>query len=148
MGKLKEIDESQYKVDFEISKGYIDFSSELLRLSLLAMGGFGALALVKIKDEAKTVPAFLQDPLLFLISMGLFALCAGATLFHRYFASDSMSWYIAWLRADAIGDAETSTKERKGFSRMLKLSERSLILSECLFGGAVLFFIIAVFKLF
>jgi hypothetical protein len=59
-----------------------------------------------------------------------------------------MSWYIAWLRADAIGDTETSAKERKGFSRMLKLSERSLILSECLFGGAVLFFIIAVFKLF
>ena len=49
MPNLKEIEENQYKVDFEISKGYIDFSSELLRLSLLAMGGFGALVLIKIK---------------------------------------------------------------------------------------------------
>jgi len=51
MPNLKEIEENQYKVDFEISKGYIDFSSELLRLSLLAMGGFGALVLIKIKGE-------------------------------------------------------------------------------------------------
>jgi hypothetical protein len=42
MSKLNEIKENQYKVDFEISKGYINFSSELLRLSLLSMGGFGA----------------------------------------------------------------------------------------------------------
>jgi hypothetical protein len=95
MPNLKEIDESQYKVDFEILKGYIDFSSVLLRLSLLAMGSFGALILIKSKGEAKdTLPQFLQQPALFIIAMGLFALCSGATLFHRYFASDSMSWYI------------------------------------------------------
>jgi hypothetical protein len=51
MAKLKEIDESQYKVDFDILNGYINFSSELLRLSLFAMGGFGALVLIKIKGK-------------------------------------------------------------------------------------------------
>jgi hypothetical protein len=40
MGKLKEIDEHQYKVDFEILNGYINFSSELLRLSLFGNGQF------------------------------------------------------------------------------------------------------------
>ena len=149
MQKLNAIEESQYKVDFEILKGYLEFSSELLRLSLLAMGGFGALVLIKLKGETKqSFPAFLQHPELFLISMALFAACAAATLFHRYFASDSMSWYIAWLRAEAAEKKEKAEKERKGFYKMLKCSEWSLILSEIFFGSAVLFFIVAVFQLF
>ena len=149
MGKLKEIDEHQYKVDFEILNGYINFSSELLRLSLLAMASFGALVLIRIKGESEdTFPAFLENPVFFLISMGFFATCAGATLFHRYFAADCMSWYIAWLRADAEGKVEDAEAERNGFHRMLKLSKWALILSEFLFGGGVLFFMIAIFDLF
>jgi hypothetical protein len=147
MAKLKEIDESQYKVDFDILNGYINFSSELLRLSLFAMGGFGALVLIKIKGEEK-LPGFLHQPIFFLFSMLFFALCAGAALFHRYFASDSMSWYIAWLRADAAGNTEAAISERKGFHRMLKFSAWALISAEILFGVGVLFFIIAMFRLF
>ena len=145
MSNLKELDENQYKVDFDIAKGYIDFSSELLRLSLLAMGAFGALVLIKIKGEAKdTLPQFLQHPGLFITAMTFFALCAGTTLFHRYFAADCMSWYIAWLRADKEGRADDAKEERTGFHKMLSLSKWSLIFSECLFGGGVLFFIWAI----
>lgn len=148
MSKLKELDESQYKVDFDISKGYIDFSSELLRLSLLAMGSFGALVFIKIKSEAKaTDPYFLQHTALFLISMGFFAFCAVATLFNRYFASDCPSWYISWLRALNKGKTDAAIRERKGFHNMLFLSKWALILSELLFGGGVLFFMTAIFKL-
>jgi hypothetical protein len=148
MPNLKEIEENQYKVDFEISKGYIDFSSELLRLSLLAMGGFGALVLIKIKGENhRDMPEFLVHPSIFIVSMILFTLCAGTTLFHRYYASDCLSWYIAWLRADKEGRGEDAKRERKGFHKMLWLSKWSLILSEFLFGGGVLFFIVAIFKL-
>ena len=86
MANLKEIEENQYKLDFEIAKGYIDFSSELLRLSLLAMAVFGALVVIKIKGEAKNnLPEFLQHPGWFVVAMVFFALCSGATLFHRYF---------------------------------------------------------------
>lgn len=148
MGKINDVDEGQYKVDFEISKGFIDFSSELLRLSLLAMGGFGALALIKIENQDRINPTFLQNPLLFLLSMALFALCAGATLFHRYFASDSMSWYIGWLRAESSGNSEKAEREKRGFRRMLKLSGAALICSEVFFGGGVLVFFIAIIKLF
>jgi hypothetical protein len=79
--------------------------------------------------------------------MFLFVLCAAATLFHRYYASDCMSWYIAWLRAENEGKAEEAKNERKGFHKMLWLSKWSLIFSEFLFGGGVLFFMIAIFRL-
>jgi len=140
------LDENKYKVDFEISNGYINFSAELLRLSLLAMGGFGGLILTKFEGDG-TAHGFLANPILFLISMTFFSLCAGATLFHRYFASDCMSWYVAWLRADSLGNTEKAQKEKKGFYRMLRLSKIALITAECLFGAAVLFFIVAIYQL-
>lgn len=147
MGKLKEIDDAQYKVDFEISKDYIQFSAELLRLSLLAMGSFGALVLIKIKGEAGSTAPFLHDPDLFLLAMVLFAGCAGASLFHRYFAADGLSWYVAWLRTDAEGDTKRALEERTGFHRLLKRSKWSLIAAEIFFGGGVLVFVIALFCL-
>ena len=149
MQKLNAIEESQYKVDFDILKGYLDFSSELLRLSLLAMAGFGALVLTKIKGDPKEAPpTFLQHPQFFLISMTFFVACAAATLFHRYFASDSMSWYIAFLRAEAADNVDKAKTEKKGFYKMLRFSKWSIISSEVFFGAAVLFFLIAVFQLF
>jgi hypothetical protein len=147
MRDLKQLDEGQFKVDFMISEGYIKFSSELLRLSLLAMGGFGTLVLVRLKGENKGPDNFLQHPVLFSISMVFFAFCVGACLFHRYYASDCMSWYIDWLRADQENKHEKAKIQREGFHRMLKRSEKSLIACEFLFGAGVFFFLIAIFML-
>ena len=120
MDSLNEIDESQYKADFMIAEGYIKFSSELLRLSLLAMGGFGALVLIKFKGENKG--QLLSEPKYFLLSMIFFGLCAGASLFHRYYASDTMSWYISWLRAVKKNEPAKATREQAGLRRLLKRS--------------------------
>jgi hypothetical protein len=80
--------------------------------------------LIKIKGETeKSFPNFLQDPKFFFISIALFAMCAGSALFHRYFASDCMSWYIAWLRAEAANEKVKANQERTGFYKMLKLSK-------------------------
>jgi len=143
MSKLKEIDEAQYKADFMIFEGYIKFSSELLRLSLIAMGGFGSLVLIKFNSQEQNT--FLEDPKFFLISMVLFALCSAASLFHRFYASDTMSWYISWLRAEMENKTEKASIERKGLHRLLKYSQYSLIASEWLFSGGVVFFIVAIF---
>lgn len=145
MEKKYEIDESQYKADFMICDGYIKFSSELLRLSLLAMGGFGALVLARLKGDGAN---FLERPGFFLTSMAFFALCAGISLFHRFYASDSMSWYVSLLRAEKNGDQIKVEKEKKGLYKFLRRSEISLIISEWLFGAGVLFFIIAIFDSF
>lgn len=148
MTNLNELDESQFKADFMIFEGYIKFSSELLRLSLLAMGGFGALVLIKLKGEDNGQLQFFKEPSFFMVSMLFFALCSAASLFHRYYASDTMSWYISWLRAEKEHKDEKSKKKREGFYKFLKRSEISLITSQYLFGGGVLFFIIALFDLF
>lgn len=140
------IDENKYKSDFQISESYIKFSSELLRISLLAMGGFGTLVLYQFKQGDQDLK-YLHEPTLFLISMILFGICAAMTLAHRFFATDSMSWYISWLRANVSGDAVKAKKERKGLYKSLRLSKYALILAEILFGGAVIFFMGAIYEL-
>ncbi len=78
---------------------YINFSSELLRISLLAIGGFGTIILIKLKNESNAIPL---NHLIFLyISICCFAVCAGLALFHRFYASDCMSWHISFLRSDS-----------------------------------------------
>ena len=44
--------------DFEIMDRYINFSAELLRISLLAIGGFGAIMLIKLKNESNTISIY------------------------------------------------------------------------------------------
>lgn len=132
------IDESIYKPDFEILDRYIQFSSELLRISLVAMARYGTLIITYIKN--------IKDLQTITISMLFFALCSATTLFHRFFASDSMSWYISSIRKSQKGDIEGYKEEKSGMMRLLKYSRISLIISEILFGIAVIIFIIGLFQ--
>lgn len=141
MQLFKSVEESQFKADFVILEGYIKFSGELLRLSLLAMGGFGTLFLIRVKGEIGQ--ELLDKPVLFLVSMIFFALCSGACLFHRYYASDSMSWYISWLRAVNEGNSKKADYEHQGLKKLFRQSGYALIVSQFLFGGGVLLFMIA-----
>ncbi|MBK8808289.1 MAG: hypothetical protein IPO21_17350 [Bacteroidales bacterium] len=138
--KESEIDESRYKADFMISENYIKFSSELLRLSLLAIGGFATLILTKIKDES-CVNAFPQ-PIFFVAALISFVVCSAAALCHRYYATDAMSWYISLLRAESKDDKLKIEKERIGLHKILRFSRLSLIACEVSFGiGVILFFL-------
>ena len=112
---MPSLDDCDYKPDFEILDRYLDFSSELSRISLLAIGGFGAILLVKLKSEH--VIGSLNDLLYLFIAICFFALCCGFSLFHRFFASDSMSWYISHLRAKANGNAEQAAMKAKDYIR-------------------------------
>lgn len=53
------IDEGEYKADFIISENYIKFSSELLRLSLIAIGAYGTLFIKEIDADDKS--NFIRD---------------------------------------------------------------------------------------
>ena len=44
--------DNDYKPEFEIMDMYMNFSAELLRIPLLAIGGFGAIMLIKLKEES------------------------------------------------------------------------------------------------
>ena len=133
---MEPIHDSNYKPDFEIADRYINFSSELLRLSLLAITGLSSVIFLSLKKESalqldRDTKAWIFTSLVF------FALTAGASLFHRFFASDTMSYYIAYLRTK-------DPKEKEGLNRCLRRSKYSLIAAECLFGGAVIVFAIAI----
>jgi len=137
--------ETDYKPDFEILDRYLNFSSELLRISLLAIGGFGSILLIKLRDE-KDHPPLHHLHFLF-ISICFFALCAALSLFHRFYASDSMSWHISYLRAKADDNEEKANRERKGLHKALRYASRFLILTEYIFGIAVLFFAAGIYNL-
>lgn len=139
------LSDDQYKPDFEILDRYLKFSSELLRISLMAMGGFGAILLAKLKHENTHVSLGNLDFLF--ISICFFGLCSVCSLFHRFYASDCMSWHIAHLRAKNIQNDQKAEREKKGLHKMLHRASISLILAEFAFGIAIFFFAIGIYRL-
>lgn len=137
--------ENDYKLDFEILDRYLNFSSELLRISLLAMGGFGAILLINLKNENENLHLS-KFPSLF-ISICFFSVCAGLALFHRFYASDSMSWYISYLRAKADKNEIKSTKEQIGMHKALHKASIFLILTEIIFAVGIIFFAAGIYQL-
>lgn len=139
------IESDQYAADFEISRRFIEFSAELLRLSLLVLGGIGAL--VFNKPDHHLLEQISAQPTAFRICMILWVISASAALAHRYCATDSLSWFISLLRAQDKNDPAALEKEKKGFYRMLFLSRASLITCEISFALAIIAFIITVVQL-
>ena len=137
--------DNDYKPDFEILDRYISFSSELLRISLLAIGGFGTIVLIKLKKENSGLQ--LGDLSLIFISICVFTLCAGLSLFHRFYASDSMSWHIARIRARGVNDKEKEEKQRIGLRKALKMSAGYLIATEIVFAIAVVLFAAGIYQM-
>jgi hypothetical protein len=135
---MSNLEENDFKPDFEIADRYINFSSELLRLSLFAISGIGALIILYI-EKKEEVQLTDYDKWWIILIISLFALTAGVSLFHRFYASDSMSYHIAYLR-------KKTQEEKDGRTRCLKRAEKSLILAEYLFGLAIIVFVIALFQ--
>jgi len=134
-----QIDEKDYKPDFEIADKYISFSSELLRLSLLAITGIGALIMYTF-DKNSNLHLTLLDKYLFFATLFFFALASGTALAHRFWASDSLSYHIAYLR-------KKTQEEKVGRRKCLKRSASFLICTEYLFGFAIVIFVYTIFQL-
>lgn len=134
-----EIEEQNYKPDFEIADKYISFSSELLRLSLLAITGIGALIMYSF-DKDSSLHLTQVDKYLFFITLFFFALASGTALGHRFWASDSLSFHIAYLRTK-------NPEEKTGRRLCLKRSASFLIYTEFLFGFAIIVFVYTIFQL-
>lgn len=120
---MEEIDSSK---DFEISKRYIEFSSELLRLSLLAITGICYLLFVS--DAFQNISCNVLT--LFMVSLSLFILASCLALAHRFYATDALSYLIAFLR-------KKNPKQWEGFIRCLKRSKFYIILCQYIFVLAI-----------
>lgn len=126
----------EYKPDFEIAEKYVSFSSEIFKLSLLAITGAAALLLFFMEQEPASIPHLgIAGKLLFILTFALFGLSAAWSVAHRYFAHDSLLYLIKRLRKS------TKHKAATGLHHNLKSAERSLIITEWLFGAGVFAFI-------
>lgn len=133
------ISEEDYKPDFEILDRYISFSSEILRLSLFGISGFGVLLLYGNKaGETKLLNSDTTYALF--IAVIFLGISAGLALSHRFFATDSMSYHISYLR-------KKNPNERIGRNSRLKLSGWILISAEVSFGIGILLFATGIYQM-
>jgi hypothetical protein len=135
------IHESKYKVDLEILDRYIGFSSEILRISLLAIGGFGALVLAKFDNSSPDI----SFSCYLIASMGFFILSSGFALVHRFVATDSMAWYISFLRKIKATRYANAVYQKAGFHKRLNWSRIALIACEVSFIIAVGLFALGIY---
>lgn len=140
----KEIRETDYKPDFEILDRYLNFSSEILRLSLLGISGFGVLLLLPYKESSFLYVLDIGKEYLF-IAVIFLGLSSFFSLSHRYLASNCMSYLINFLRME---DGDKRDCEYADYIKQLKYSGKILILAELSFGLGILFFAIAIFFIF
>jgi hypothetical protein len=77
-----------------VTDGYVSYSSELLRLALLAISGIAAICL-KLLDKGKPLPIGVKT---FSVPLVLLLTSSGCALAHRYVATDSMYFHIEGLR--------------------------------------------------
>ena len=140
------IDENRIKPDFQILEKYQNFSSEILRLSLIGVGAYAFLfkeIFAKKPEEAKPLVELVQKSPLnkYLIVAGIifFAMAAACTLVHRYYSSDLMAFHIRYLRIKKyISDAHEIFEETpKGTATLEEAREekedRDVILQLCEF---------------
>jgi hypothetical protein len=80
--------------DWKVTDGYIAYSAELLRLSLLAITGIATIC-VKLLDNNKPLHASVEE---FGVPLAFLVISSGCALAHRYIATDSMYWHIEGLR--------------------------------------------------
>src|SRR5208283_265654 len=138
------VPEDAYKSDLALLDRYQNYSSELIRLSLL---GIGALAFFLGQVSARASYPSLKDGISAL-ALGsaavLFTLATACALSHRYHSSDGFASHIKAIRLSTI-DPDAAQREAKLRNRTYKKSGRWLGAAVVLFGaGGFLFsFVIA-----
>ncbi len=133
LGSL-DVGEERYRADFEILDRYQKFSAELLRLSLLAIGGYGFLMSSVVfsvrMDSAQSalvfLPAFHAHAGLLVSGAVLLGLCALTSLAHRYFSTDCMSHHIRRVRLIQRNLVEAD--ERKQGARDAEIGKEASLL--------------------
>jgi hypothetical protein len=124
------LSENQYRADLELLDRYTGFSSELVRLASLGLGG---LALF-LKASLDKKPALDLQTGWFNLLLGgaalLFGMAVACGLLHRYYAADGFACHIRALRL-AQGGGTGFESEALARTNRYKLATSWLISSEC-----------------
>ena len=100
-----ELSESSYKIDVIVLEKYQAFSTEILRLSLLGIAGYGFLVaniVLKVNggDLHLLVSGYLS-PLFLILGVFSLALSSLSALAHRFYSSDCLTHFVRLLRLSA-----------------------------------------------
>lgn len=137
---LVELPEGSIKLDVELSDKYRDYSSELLRLSLLGIGGIGFL----VKDLSSG-QMFLSKPVTrvcLVISLGCLGISAASALLNRRASTSSISMHLVYIRLRKRGaerDVERAEWAKNKRDDIAHRASMSLKLSIIFLGLGALF---------
>jgi hypothetical protein len=91
---LVQLSKDALEQDWKVTDGYVSYSSELLRLALLAITGIAAICL-KLSDKGKPLYVSVRT---FSVPLALLLMSSGCALAHRFVSTDSMYFHIEGLR--------------------------------------------------
>ena len=115
------IPQGTFDLDLKVNDGYQSFSQELLRLSLLAIGGVSTVWLKVFIPEHQGLDVNGRWLIAAFVILLVAALCS---LMHRYIAADSLSYQLEALRlrmrAAQSNEAPISDEERAEEKRRIK----------------------------
>lgn len=121
------IEESIYKPDLEILNKYQEFSSELLRVSLI---GIAAIAFFYEKHDGHMfsldiiIWTFISVKCMLITSLFFLSLSSFCALMHRYFSTDSVTYMISSLRYANAETIEILDLKRKNYYKYEAEKER------------------------
>ena len=126
------IDESEYKADLEVLTKFQNFSSEILRLSLLGISVFGVLLNGNFfnLNEIK---------LYIVLAIICFGLSAAFSLGHRFWSTSGFMCHIKFLRVD-----KQQIKDRR--NKRYKLSAKLMASGVISIGLGAIFLVIGFIK--
>lgn len=132
-GPAVALDENLYACDLVLHDRFLNFSAEILKLSLAGIGGVGFFVTLLAGNRSSR----LQDALAtreFQIALELsvvfFALAASLSMVHRFYSSDGMWHHMRLLRSlKALGETADVAEDKAKRRIKLKLSEKCLKLS-------------------
>jgi hypothetical protein len=117
------IHEDTYKADFALFDRYVNFSSEILRISIAGIGAIGFI--FGLSKEIGNTSALLAEPFFRWangIGLILLAISSACALAHRYFATDGLHYHLKLCRGGAATNADKRNRLYDRSGRLLLIS--------------------------
>ncbi len=126
-----EVDDKRYKVDIDVLEKYQSFTTEVLRLSLLGIAGYGFLitniALKMVKDgDYELLDKLVASPSMLAFGAIALGISAGTALGHRYFSTDCLTHFVRRIRLDNSLTKNAEQLGREEVEEIIQQEEDSL----------------------
>ncbi len=123
--------EDRFKVDFAVLDRYQAFTTEVLRLSLLGLAGYGFLISNVVfrtlpNNDQRFLKAFNDNQLLWAAGIVALGIAAASALAHRYYSTDCMTHFVRRIRLSERLTSATEGRLNDELEDTIQKEERSL----------------------